>query len=589
MKTLTRLKILDRFCDAYEQELVVKKAGHNLGSNLATYFKQVDEHSPRIPQELRSEIKVEILAMSIGYYLKQGTPIKEACDEIQESCADLDLEAELNLATLSLSNQEDASSQLGETRVTRKMLDALSPSLPIEENLDFVRSSQNRIRSKRLGRYEIKRRIGAGGFGVVYQAFDPVMNRDVAIKIPRLSLLGSETARRLLEEETNTLARLNHSGIVTAFHAEEVDGYFILVSEYVEGSNLQQWLDERKGAQSLEQATKIVIQICEALAHAHQLGIIHRDLKPSNILVYSDHEDGVEKIKVTDFGLAKVVEGESVRTSTFAGAGTLAYISPERLTKRETASFSCDIYAIGVIMFRILSGRLPFDEENEIELLSQIVERQAPELNSVNKNVSDSMSAIVSKCLMKQPSDRYESVQKLRSDLESCLNGGPVSAKPLGWTGAFRHWASGKRRVFEAALYGLVLNIALVLWSLIFVPIYYGFDLLDPLAIPRVDELVFSSATLISCCCLPLSWGAINVLRGRFRSLIPTFVIAFLNLILMGLFLTNVVKMDFGGLYENRNTRLAAFSLLMILMSYQVFSYGVAIYSNRRQKSAHQE
>jgi serine/threonine protein kinase len=584
MRTNTNfeLSILDSFCDEYEAEFLKSKSTEvSPKPRLRKIFSRLDSRASEISNDLASEIRIEIFVIELQHSIAHGKDLSESCQELLQLGMSGILEAEVAMAAsiaLATLNEEKTEGD----RLISGMATGIRGTLSIEEKL-FARTDG--VKEKQwLGRYEIIKRIGAGGFGVVFQAFDPMMRRQVAIKIPRLSILGDETARKLLEEETSTLSRLRHPGIVTAYHAEEIDGYFCLVYEFIDGTNLQQWIDSRPNSPEIDIVVDIAIQLCDALEHAHSRGVIHRDIKPSNILVSQDG-NSVLTTKLTDFGLAKILQEKQVHSTSFAAAGTLAYTSPERLARNSTGSASCDIYSLGVILFRLLSGRLPFSAEIELDLLNQIVEEQAPEIHNLVGSVPTDLSAIVSMCLMKSSLERYQSVCELKADLVAFQDGSPVKARTNGIRGKLRHWARGKRRISEAALFSLALNISLILWSVIFVPIYYTFELFDPSDVPQISDLIKSSLLMSLLCCVPMSWGSIKILRGKLIYLVPTLVVALSNVVLMIMFLVGIMEIDFGGLYQNRSTRSTAFALLITLMTIQVIGFAVAIYSSKQQNT----
>ena len=457
--------------------------------------------------------------------------------------------------------------------------------LPIEERFERTLNSQEppTSESRTFGRYQLIERLGAGGFGIVYRAHDPLMHRDVAIKLPRTSLINEPSDRTRFEREMTALSRLNHPNIVTAYHAEEVDGYFCLISEYLEGGNLEDWLAQPGNRPSAETAVAIVLQLCDALNHAHELGIVHCDIKPSNIMI-GNGSDNDPLIKLTDFGLARVLKDGSAATSTGLAIGTLQYMSPEQLTRSSKVASTTDIYSVGIVLYRLLAGKHPFETENEIELFSQIIERQPDGLQTSRFNVPTNLAAIVSKCLMKRPADRYPSARELQSDLEGFARGKLVAAKPLGFLGQTSHWLKSKQRLREAGAYSLALNVVIGAWSLFSLPIYYVTGIMEQLGIDRMFEYLMTVITLLIILCLPPIWAALRTIELKSRGIWVGLIFSCGATIMMALQLFNIYQLDFGGIYRNETTRVVVFALLVILFGLQTILYGIALYANQYQK-----
>ena len=458
--------------------------------------------------------------------------------------------------------------------------------LPIEESFNRSMPQNNHgendeqqagvsVAVKKFGRYHLIERLGAGGFGVVFKAHDPVMKRDVAIKIPRLSLLSDKSGPLQLQQEMNALAKLNHPNIVTAYHAEEIDGYFCLISEYIDGRNLEEWLEDRSKPVPESMATALGIQISKALTHAHQQGIVHCDIKPSNILV-DETDRAIPHLKLTDFGLSKLVRDKSTATSTGMPIGTLQYMSPEQLSGLEEISCTSDVYSVGIIMYRILTHKYPFDSDNEITLIGQILERQPQPLHQSEHQIPAALAAIVSKCLMKRPRDRYQDASKLLSDFENYIDGKPVAAKPLNWLGTLAHWSRSKNRIRTAGTYSLLLSIVIATWSLFSMPIYYATGILAQMRVNSMLELLFTISLLLIFFIAPLAWLAIKATELDVRAIIPAVILSISLTFVMVMFLSGILPFDFGGLYNDARTRIVSFTMLTVLCSVQSALYLIA-------------
>ena len=249
------------------------------------------------------------------------------------------------------------------------------------------------------GFYTVERFVGRGGMGAVYQGTQTVLNRPVAIKIMRQDHAMDAEFRLRFLREAQTLARMTHPGIVNVIDCGEAGPNFLfIVMEFVEGTDLAEVLDTR----DMDEATalQLIPQICEALQFAHDNGIIHRDIKPSNILLTHDG-----RVKIADFGLAKLIDaGSLLLTRSDVGMGTPDYAAPEQFTPGATVDFRADIYSLGVLIYRMLTGRLP---------------RGAWKLPSEQGTVNQVWDHIVSRSLQTNPDDRYSSVNQVKADLST--------------------------------------------------------------------------------------------------------------------------------------------------------------------------
>ncbi len=283
------------------------------------------------------------------------------------------------------------------------------------------------------GKYEILEVLGGGGMGLVYKAKHLLMNRTVAIKMLLPEVIGSETALARFQQEAQAASSLNHPNILTVFDfGQTADGKPYLVMDYLEGKALSEVLD-KEGHLPLARAVPIFIQICSGLAHAHQKGVIHRDLKPANIMLV-DFEGQADFVKIVDFGIAKLLskeDGHSVNlTQTGQIFGSPLYMSPEQCRGTGLDARS-DIYSLGCVMYRTVSGESPFLGQDALEAMFK-------QVNDVPRPFSDccpdfkippNFEAIVTKALEKEPQNRYQSMLELRKDLEDYF--GITSSSPF--------------------------------------------------------------------------------------------------------------------------------------------------------------
>ena len=286
-----------------------------------------------------------------------------------------------------------------------------------------------------VGRFQLVRRLGSGSFGTVWLANDPVMHRDVALKIAHVGTHAAPELRERFQREAQLAARLHHPHIVPVFETGEDDGHLYIVSEYCEGSNLAEWLKSRQETVDPDLAARIVRDLADAAEHAHRQGLIHRDIKPENVLL---DESGTSSSdlsftpRLTDFGLARDLATEASMTRTGMVMGTAEYMSPEQATaNREQLGPASDVYSLGVLLYRLLTGHVPFAGPSEFEVIQQIVQSQPTGPSRHVPQVSRDLNSICLKCLEKLPEKRYHDGGELRDDLNCYLRGEPTTARPI--------------------------------------------------------------------------------------------------------------------------------------------------------------
>ncbi len=268
------------------------------------------------------------------------------------------------------------------------------------------------------GRYEIVGELGRGGMGIVYKARDTVLDRVVAFKVLPDALRENPQALKNFLREAKSAAQLNHPNIVTVYDAGEQDGRAYIAMEYVDGTTLKE-IVKRRGAIAPSGVANVLAQMCEALAYAHDKKIVHRDVKTANTMWTRDR-----KAKIMDFGLAKIVE--EVRNHTTLVSGTPYYMSPEQTLGRNI-DHRTDIYSLGVTIFELGTGTLPFREGN---VPYHHVHTPPPDPQSVNPNLPDPLSRIILRCLQKNPDQRYASTREILAELRTALNDGALRSRP---------------------------------------------------------------------------------------------------------------------------------------------------------------
>src|SRR6266851_416273 len=282
------------------------------------------------------------------------------------------------------------------------------------------------ISGRTLGHYRLLERIGEGGMGVVYRAYDEHLQREIALKLLPASIVRDESARRRFRKEALTLARLNHPNIET-LHGFEADGDVdFLVMEYVPGITLASRL--ARGPLRESELLEYAIQLASALEEAHKQCVIHRDLKPSNILINPNGQ-----LKILDFGLARLLsagDDSDTDTGNLTVAGTLPYVSPEELSGSPTLDSRSDLYSCGVVLYEMATGRRPHNETSVGALLAAILHREPAAARSLNPAISPELETIIRKAMDKDPALRYQSAREFKVDLQRLVSGRKLESWP---------------------------------------------------------------------------------------------------------------------------------------------------------------
>ncbi|MGO9918957.1 MAG: protein kinase domain-containing protein [Isosphaeraceae bacterium] len=318
---------------------------------------------------------------------------------------------------------------------------------------------------RQLGRFSIVSELGRGGFGVVFLAEDPLLERRVALKVPRVEVFAQSQGWRRFLREARTASRLDHPNLVPLLETGTIGPVGYIVSAFVEGPTLEQCLQDARGGAPARFSARLVAALAGAIEHMHDRGILHRDLKPANILMQAPESggdlltrypwDGDRAIgwvpRICDFGLAVLREIDGDETRTRLGAGSPSYMAPEQAEARhDDIGPATDIYGLGATLYQLLTGRPPFTGASELETLRRVVADEPARPRHLRADVPRDLETICLKCLAKRPEQRYASAAALAEDLERFLEGRPILARPVpAWE---RAWKWTRRHPALAAL-----------------------------------------------------------------------------------------------------------------------------------------
>ena len=263
-------------------------------------------------------------------------------------------------------------------------------------------------------RYKIIKSIGEGGMANVYLAFDTILEREVAVKILRGDLAEDEKFVRRFQREANSASSLKHPNIVEVYDVGEDDGKYFIVMEYINGKTLKS-LIKKRGILTLEEVIDIMLQLTSAVSCAHDSYIIHRDIKPQNVMIL---EDG--RVKITDFGIAMALNNNEL-TQTNSVMGSVHYLPPEQ-ANGNGSTIKSDIYSLGILMFELLTGKLPFKGENAVEIAIKQMREPIPSVRNISPDIPQSVENVVLKACAKNPKNRYETAREMFEDIKTCLD-----------------------------------------------------------------------------------------------------------------------------------------------------------------------
>ncbi len=356
---------------------------------------------------------------------------------------------------------EQSSSQRGRLNRDLSMLHLLREALPAE--------APALPEATRFGRFLLRRELGRGGFGIVYLADDPQRGGPVALKVPRVEGLTDPELRGRFLREARAAASLDHPNVVALYEVGEVGPVCYIASAYCPGPNLAVWLKRQQSLTPPRVAATLIAALADAMSQAHDRGVLHRDLKPSNILLDVERADGPFPL-ITDFGLAKLVEADDHNTASGAIVGTPAYMAPEQaLGQPNQVGPPADIYALGAILYEILTDRPPFKGPTMLSTLEQVRSHEPLPPNKLHAELPRDLQTICVQCLAKEPGDRYPSAAALRDDLRRFLAGEAIHARPPSIWSRMAIWSKQPERIPQAGLVMFTHGVVFLCYSAIII------------------------------------------------------------------------------------------------------------------------
>ena len=423
---------------------------------------------------------------------------------------------------------------------------------------------------RRFGRFELLKLLGQGSFGSVYLAHDPMLDRKVALKIPRTETFATQEDVERFLREGRAAAQLRHANIVCVHEVGCQEDSAYIVSDFVEGPSLREWLVGRE--LDPREAAELCAKIADALHQAHESGVIHRDLKPGNIILDSTGEP-----HLTDFGLAKRETGETTMTVEGRILGTPAYMSPEQAAgEAHTVDRRTDVYSLGVMLYELLTGERPFRGNSQM-LLFQVLHEEPRPLRALNHRVPQDLEIVCLKAISKEPANRYATALAMMCDLKRFLRSEPVEARPAGPWNRLWLWCRHPSRIPEASTITVAMALMLASWEIVSL-IFLSLGLLNVQSTLKSALSIGLGATTFTALAA-IGWLA----RSRILSALWIGLVAAVGLVAFSIgCLAGAIEID--GLAA-RDVRIPVFSFFTVAAFFVLGAHLVSLlayYANRR-------
>ena len=348
-----------------------------------------------------------------------------------------------------------------------------------------------------VGGYRIERMIGAGSFGLIFKAHDERLGRSAALKIPRHEVLADHERLLRFQVEAVSSASLDHPGIVPVFNADLESDPPYIASAFCPGPNLQQWIEEYGIPEKADDAAKLLLQIAFAVQHAHEHGVLHRDLKPSNVMLSASLEDDEQALseytaRLTDFGLAQLMEVDLLQTKSSLVLGTPQYMAPEQAECRyEEVGPATDVFSLGTILYELLTGKTPFQASNYSSLLLRLREGSPDPISDHRVDVPSDLEVICKTCLHQNPDSRYPTAAALAEDLSRYLACEPIHARTPNVLQRLKQWSLRPSRMSDFCVTFMLISLFRLSFSALGLIAVNASDAVNPTFHENIDVILF--------------------------------------------------------------------------------------------------
>jgi hypothetical protein len=406
---------------------------------------------------------------------------------------------------------------------------------------------------RHFGRFQIRRTLGRGGFGIVFLAWDPTLRRQVALKVPQPETMMTPDARKRFQREAQAAAGLDHPNIVPVYETGNVGSVTYIATAYWPGPTLADWLSLQPLPVPPRDAAALTSILARAVEHAHERGVLHRDLKPSNILLRHTADDAVQVVaeplsafepRIADFSLAKIADGLGPDTRSGIPFGSPPYMAPEQAEgKLKAIGPQTDVYGLGCILYELLTGGPPFHGVGHIDTLRQVIADPPVPVRRVRKDTPIDLETITLKCLEKDPSRRYVSAHAMADDLTRWLAGESIKARPASRLESIRRWCVRPERIRDAGLSLLLIGLGFAAFCALGVVVLT----VNPAGFPRPEATRIHGIRCIFIFYLPLALFGRYMLERKVWALWAGLVQSIILTTYVALSMCDIIIFDFGA------------------------------------------